>query len=83
MNINLIPVILASLILAACGSDKPEQNPPHPLTNYAEQVSYQESGSVDVGSGDGDTYLHFQPALMNKDDDVYIYATDYKGRVTA
>ncbi len=83
MKINAIPVILFSALMLGACSDKIVKDPPHELTTYPEKFSFEDSGSIDVGSGDGDTYLQFQPALITTDDEVLIYATDYKGRVTA
>lgn len=80
---QIIIILLGTLMLGACGKSETIQNPPQELTVYPEHISWQEKDSIDVGKGDGDMYLQFQPAFLNSDDQLLIFATDYNGTVTA
>jgi len=79
-------LLLLSLGLGACSSLNPmnwfgddEVNPPAELQDINEQVSLRRDWSVNVGNGQGDTFVELTPAL----DGDTIYAAAENGRVVA
>lgn len=80
---QILIMALCITLLGACSKSKTVKNPPNELTSDPQIIVWQDRDSVDVGSGDGDMYLKLQPAILSSGDDVLVFATDYKGRITA
>ncbi len=83
MNMHrILPLVLAMLIIG-CGKSENIQHPPQALTTYEEHIDWQNTDSMNAGSGDGDMYLQLQAALRKAEEGVFIYTADYKGNVFA
>ncbi len=80
---QIIIVLLCILMVGACSKSESVQNPPQELTIYSEHIDWNKSNSIDMGKGDGPLYLQLQSTLLPTDDQILIYAADYKGNVTA
>ncbi len=73
MNLSRLTVVLASLLLAACSSDKPVAEPAK-LTDFSPSVKVNKRWEADVG-GAGDSVLF--PAVTRE----AVFAADAKGRI--